>query len=389
ATLFLLLLSGLGCGGSGGERREITDVEIVPIEERQLPPNITSAVRLGLEPRNADHPPHGAGEEAHDHDHAKDHGDDHVEGQAGNSETGGAGSYAWIIPNGWSEEESSPMRLANFKVLEKSECYFTVLKGQGGGLARNLNRWRSQMSLEPYSADEIAALPRKPFFGQDATYAIMDGSYAGMSGGEGQAGHRLVGLALITDESSYFVKMTGPVGALEGQLENFDLFCASLRKKEEAPAENTSEQFSAASSDNKSGLKWTAPSQWVKAPDKTSRLVTYISDGTECYATILSGQGGGLASNINRWRRQLAQAPLSSDEIKALEKLPVLGQDAPYVEIKGTFTGMEGGVQEGYMLLGVVHPIGDQTLFIKMIGPEASVTAEVEKFKSFCSSFTQ
>src|SRR5688572_18937213 len=76
---------------------------------------------------------------------------------ASSKATGGASSsLRWITPAGWSELPTSAMRVANFRVGddERAECYLTLLGGDGGGLAANVNRWRAQMGLGALSADE-------------------------------------------------------------------------------------------------------------------------------------------------------------------------------------------------------------------------------------------
>ncbi|HPO16069.1 MAG TPA: hypothetical protein PLI09_21715 [Candidatus Hydrogenedentes bacterium] len=136
-------------------------------------------------------------------------------------------------------------------------------------------------------------------------------------------------------------------------------------------------------------LKWTGPEGWEKAEDRSMRLVTYMSqNGTvECYASLLSGPAGGVEPNINRWRQQMAQPALTTEEINALRKIRVMGKDSPLIEILGEYSGMTEQATPGQKMLGVVCPLDDQTLFIKMVGPDAGVTAEMEHFIAFCESF--
>lgn len=138
-------------------------------------------------------------------------------------------------------------------------------------------------------------------------------------------------------------------------------------------------------------LKWTGPEGWEKAEDRSMRLVTYTSQNgaVECYASLLSGPAGGVEPNINRWRQQMAQPALTAEEINALRKIKIMGKDSPVVEITGEFSGMSGQATPGQKMLGVVCPLEQQTLFVKMVGPEAGVTAETGHFIAFCESFVK
>jgi hypothetical protein len=138
------------------------------------------------------------------------------------------------------------------------------------------------------------------------------------------------------------------------------------------------------------GLIWTAPAGWREAPARPMRLVTFwpAADAkSECYVARLGGQGGGVAANINRWRGQMNQPPLDDPALAGLAKIEVLGQPAPLVEIEGEYAAMgTAPAQPGYALLGTVAPLGEQTIFVKLIGPVADVKAQRGRFIEFCRS---
>lgn len=137
------------------------------------------------------------------------------------------------------------------------------------------------------------------------------------------------------------------------------------------------------------GFRWDAPAHWVRGPDKSMRLVTYAIGDSECYIVSLGGDGGGLTANVNRWYQQLMQPTPSDAEFGALPRLKVLGQEAVFAEVHGVDPSAAGGDEKRRMLLGVVCPLEDQTLFIKMIGQEDQVAAEVDHFKAFCQSLVR
>jgi len=136
-------------------------------------------------------------------------GDGMAEGAAGDM----AGPMLhWTTPAGWQERPAAMFRDANFFVAgdERAECYLTTLGGEAGGLAANVNRWRSQLSLPALSDAEVAALPRVSWLGTEAAAVDFTGRWKGMSGDQAREGWRLVGRLSVSPEQSRFLKMVGP-----------------------------------------------------------------------------------------------------------------------------------------------------------------------------------
>lgn len=304
-------------------------------------------------------------------------------------------SLQWTVPEGWVELNPSSMRIANLGIEGESsvECYVTRLSGAAGGLDANLNRWRGQLSLPPYTAEEISALPTMEILGDDAVLAEMEGTYSGMGGSAPQDGFALFGAVAQAGGASYFVKMTGPSDVLQRERENFKIFCTSLNLGSGAAMASVPD----AQTDPHAGLtnpgvqpaaslQWTAPASWNQMPDRPMRVATFTVNGAECYVATLSGRAGGAAANINRWRTQMGAAPLSPDDLAALATITVLGKPSPLVDVSGAYTGMDGSQTSDAMLLGVVREDEIESVFIKMTGPKDAVLAERENFVAFCES---
>lgn len=307
-------------------------------------------------------------------------------------QTASAGPLQWTTPEGWSEKAASSMRIINLGVEGEPavECYVTRLGGTGGGLDANLNRWRGQLSLPPYTAEEIAALPTINILGDDAVFVEMEGTYTGMGNTDAQEGFALLGAVAEADGATYFVKMTGPADVLARERDKFTAFCESLdtgggtaMAATSAPADPHAGVPGMSSSGS---LSWTAPDGWQLIPARPMREVTFAVNGAECYVSTLSGRAGGAAANINRWRTQMAQQPLSPEELAALETITVLGEPSPLVTIEGPYTGMSGVTVSDAMLLGVVREDDTQSVFIKMTGPKDVVESERANFITFCES---
>ena len=145
----------------------------------------------------------------------------------------------WTTPEGWTENPPSQMRLIDFKIGPKQEveCYLSAMPGPAGGLAANLNRWRSQMGQPPLSEEEIEKLPRKSLLGTPAHFLSVDGDFKGVGAESAQSGYRMLGLIQQAPELTIFVKMTGPKDLVEKNTAAFEAFCAGVqfRKKSDIP----------------------------------------------------------------------------------------------------------------------------------------------------------
>ena len=366
------MLLGIGCGKNDSE---ITTVR--PLEAPAAPSatNTSAADRFGMQPR-----PMAAAMKG----------------------------YTYTTPEGWQERPASSARQVDFQVAgdPNAEAYFAVLGGGGGGLVANVNRWRKQMGLTDLTEAEVTALPKQKLLGHDATFVTMDGAFAGM-GSEAKENYRLVGLIAIAGDQALFAKMTGPIPVLEGQQENFLAFAASLAEGGGMAGVAGDPHAGLGAADPHAGIagmdtggaapvtawRWEAPEGWTKAPDRPMRLVTYSSgpeNQNEVYIAELGGPAGGVEANVNRWQQQMGQPALTPDQIAALPKLTVLGQEVPWVTINGTFSAsMRGGTFPDYAMYGTVVPTGEMTLFVKMTGPQALMEAEKDKFVAFVQSITR
>lgn len=348
-----------------------------------------------------------------------------------NQPAGAAQPWHWTTPPGWTELPTTSLRLANFRVAgdERAECYLTSLAGEGGGLAGNVNRWRSQMSQAPLSAEEISLLPRVPWLGRQAVLLEIDGTWSGMSGSESGQDYRLVGLLLVDPAESRFLKMTGPREIVARETPAFralaDSFHAGGPGHDHGPAASAgsgasttaapapaeaARGTSVAGSDprgtdphagldphatgatppanaplptSSANLSWNVPEGWIAGAQKSMREVTFLGGenlSVECYVALLSGDGGGLRANLDRWRQQFGREPLSDAELADLQRVPMLGAEARVIEV----TRAEEGPND--MVLGAVCLLPDRSVFVKMTGPRAQVTRQREAFLEFCRS---
>jgi hypothetical protein len=374
-TPLLLVFLVTACGNQGPV--EITDVRTVKRDDIVVKPGATPNERFAMRPIGAP---------------ATD---------AGTKATTGASDIPlrWDTPKGWLAKPSTEMRIANLGLESNPdvECYLSVLPGPAGGVVDNINRWRKQMSQAPLSEQEISALPTLPMLNLTATKIVIDGTFTGMSGSENKMDYRLIGAILKAGDNSLFVKMIGPKAAVEPQESNFDAFCKSLHvtsghsehdghNHDTPPASESAPPEAAPTAETSA---WTAPASWTLDANRPMREVSYKlgpDKKTECYLTVLAGDGGGILANVNRWYGQMGEPAITDSDMAALPKITLYGQPASLVEVSGTFTSMQGEKMSGYKMLGALAKRGNSMVFVKMVGPEADVTAEKANFTAFCES---
>ncbi|MEO0649850.1 MAG: hypothetical protein AAFZ65_04145 [Planctomycetota bacterium] len=369
------------CGGGRAPVQQFETVRITAGSGPELRFGVSSSERFGfgLTGLGSGHAP-GDG-----HDHGSE-----LSGSDG-SAGGSAAGLIWDLPEGWREIAPTSMRTANFEPRPGTDAtaYLTLLAGEGGGLAANVNRWRNQVGLPDLSPAELAALPRQPFLDGDAVRVDFEGTFSGMSGDRANDGYRIVGLLRITEAGSAFLKFVGPSAIVQEELGAFDRLAFSFRPESQAAAVESPPDGSDLGSNSRAGsdaIRWSVPEGWTRMPDRMMREVTFQTGEVECYVASLPGDAGGVRANFDRWRGQLGAAPLSEAEFEGLPSLPMLGATARVIEIDGDFTGMRGETVTRARMLGAVCFLGDRTVFVKMIGPADQVEQQSEPFEAFCQS---
>lgn len=135
------------------------------------------------------------------------------------------------------------------------------------------------------------------------------------------------------------------------------------------------------------GFAWDTPPGWERVQGSAMREVDFRfgkdSQG-ECY---LMQAGGSLVDNVNRWRQQMGLPAAPEQEVKQLPKRPLFGREAFLITLDGDFTAMGAAApRKDYRMIGVILPIADVSVFVKMVGPRADVMENEAKFQAFCDS---
>jgi hypothetical protein len=297
----------------------------------------------------------------------------------------------WETPPGWEQVSPGQMRFASFRVTgedgKTADLGVFPLPGMGMGDLENVNRWRGQVGQPPITeAERVQQAIDVEVQGLKAQVYEM----AGENAGSGEK-TRIVGAILKRDGIPWYFKMTGDDELVASQKEVFVGFLRSLRFGTSGPAElppdhppiggaTTASQASETS--EKPG--WQVPTGWQEVPAGQFLVAKFTLVGDNAQASVnvsnSSGDGGGLISNVNRWRRQVGLDELTAGEVSQMvHQLECINGIGSMVDMTGK--GMSNGQPE--RVIGVVIPLGGKTWFYKLSGSEALVGKERQNFLNF------
>ena len=303
----------------------------------------------------------------------------------------------WTLPAGWHEAPLGAMRVGSFSVPgnggKTADVSIVPLGGQGGNDLDNVNRWRGQVGLGPVSADELTKLAQPVVAaGQPAQLYEL----AGENPGSGEKS-RMLAVIQRREDTSWFFKMTGDDNLVAQQKPAFVEFLKSLS----FPAESAQSGLppshppigapdmvappGMATASSGPTPEWQVPAGWQKAAAGPFLVAKFTVSGPEnaqanVNISTSAGEGGGLLSNVNRWRQQLGQGSLAEADLNKLAApMDVAGGKATLVDMTGT----DPRSGQKTRLIGVVVPHAGQTWFYKLMGSESVVAREKEAFSKF------
>ena len=308
----------------------------------------------------------------------------------------------YILPDGWKEKTPTQMRVASFEAVEAgqtADVSVIPLGGMAGGDPANVNRWRGQVGLPPLAEDELLKTTEKvEIAGQPADLYDVNGTSPGSGDPE-----RILGVILHRADTAWFFKVTGEATLVEKQKPAFVAFLKSVQfEGGTAPVAMDMDMSQLPPSHppigGMSGMPattvapasmptWTVPTGWQAGPLAQFLVAKYLIAGAgetkaEVNVSQLSGDGGGLLANVNRWRQQLGVAPVAAADLANLATVEVAGTTATVVEIAGTNPRTGQPAQ----LVGVVLPQGGQTWFYKLMGDAAVVASQKAALLAFVQS---
>ncbi len=140
----------------------------------------------------------------------------------------------WVSPEGWKQEAGTHMRMATFHPIADPsavDCSIIALGGPAGGPEANLNRWMGQLGLQ-VSDDHLKQLltsaqdikTKDGLEGKVFDFAILQT--------QGLPSDKSMIAAMITvDQTTVFVKMTGSLGSVKQNKDNFLKLLGSMTRK--------------------------------------------------------------------------------------------------------------------------------------------------------------
>ncbi|MSU32158.1 MAG: hypothetical protein EXS25_05770 [Pedosphaera sp.] len=303
----------------------------------------------------------------------------------------------WTVPSGWVEQATSGMRVASYSVKtiegRAADISVVALEGEAGGELSNVNRWREQIGLGAVTEEQLPGLRTVvPAGGRQVVFyeiagkkLVLDGKYKA----------RTLASILPAGAMTVFFKMTGEEALVASEKTKFLAWIRSVETGDgphesevETPvaaskaSSTTATQAPLASTDSSVLPHWSVPSGWKDGGSRPMRLASFeISDAEgigDVSISSLSGDGGGLLANVNRWRGQAGLAAVDEATLKRESGTirTADGETGFLVDLKGTEK----------RILAVIIPHGGSSWFIKLTAPTGLIAKERSKFDAFVQS---
>ena len=133
----------------------------------------------------------------------------------------------WQVPADWKEASAGQFLVAKYMIGDSAQTAINVSRsvGDGGGVAPNVNRWRSQLGLTPLGDAELAQ-QCKPIEVQGGKGTLVDitGTDAASKGKT-----RLIGVIVTQSGETWFYKLMGDEQIVGQQSDAFAKFVKSAK----------------------------------------------------------------------------------------------------------------------------------------------------------------
>ncbi|PIE02722.1 MAG: hypothetical protein CSA81_06085 [Acidobacteria bacterium] len=131
-------------------------------------------------------------------------------------------------------------------------------------------------------------------------------------------------------------------------------------------------------------IHWNVPETWQETTASSMHLAAFTApyEGGEASISImtLSGDGGGLLLNVNRWLNQL--------DLKPVEESALVDMAHKMKSESGSFSlfhlANDSKPEKAFLIS--VYTLPSKTLFIKLIAPAKATEALQPDFEAFCQS---
>jgi len=135
----------------------------------------------------------------------------------------GSAALAWSLPDGWSEETGSGMRIATLRpaLYPSVEVTIIALEGPAGGELANVNRWREQIGLPRVEASALSSTRKSVASkaGEVIVHELLGPNGTGV----------IAGIVSSPDSHTWFLKLAGDSQSLSAVRDNFLRWMRNLR----------------------------------------------------------------------------------------------------------------------------------------------------------------
>jgi hypothetical protein len=298
-----------------------------------------------------------------------------------------AAPIRWTTPAGWNQLPATTIRIGNFLVAgedgKKAEVAVTSFPGTVGTELDNVNRWRSEIGLEPVDQGGILS--------QIVTVDSLQGKLYDFAG----ASANTVVVSLPRGGGTWFFKLRGDKNVVDGAKATFLDFLKSVHFSGDT-VQQPAATLEAMPSDPHGGVlpaidksnsepNWNPPSNWksYQSGQMTVKSFSVLGDNGQkanIAISVFPGDVGGTFANVNRWRAQMGLAPIGHKDLpEATQSLQVAGGAAVLVDL--TNPSAQAGAPT--RLVAAIVPQGDRTWFYKLVGDEPVVAREKDGFVKF------
>lgn len=285
-----------------------------------------------------------------------------------------AGSLRWQALEGWKEETPRQFQTALYTLSPAVNVAVSSLPGEAGGESANVNRWRSQVGLDPL--DDVGG----KILGVEGD--ALSAKWFEIIGDS----ESILAAIISLPTETWFFKLNAPTTEVEARREEFMSFLSTVSFGTQAPESPSAP----APPDDKPKISLVAPEGWEKSEGSTMRVASFripSNGGPDGDVSVvpLFGQAGTTLENVNRWRGQLKLSPLASEDDPEIGETKQGSSGAVLITHMVSDGPLLDGDRKGAISTGILIA-GDYTWFFKMGGDAALLEENREKFEAFILS---
>ena len=281
------------------------------------------------------------------------------------------------LPAGWQQFPPDQMRVGNYAISgpngAKAQVTIIPLPGAAGSELDNVNRWRGQLGQGPITADQL------PSQAKQIQLAGAPGRLFDLSGEDPKtkAPTRILAAVQPHGDSQWFFKMMGDDELVRQQKEAFISFLGNYQYPEATTPSGIESSPAVAKTEipqaHRPTHRWATPAGWEQQPPGPMQDAKFLVARGKATAavSIFEGTTGGVLANVNRWRLQLGLSAVDEAGLAPLVTTLDLS------DTKASLVDMNGPQQR---MIAAIVPRGGSTWFFKLLGEDAAVGAEKDKF---------